>query len=138
MGGLSQFTYTLYHILIIFCLFLFVWIPTDRWEYFIRKYCKVLLHWEYTTTYYCQHFQILSIQIDKNFKSSEACDLSMNSGDPGKSFRWNILEIIIYFSPVQVTEEEQWNHYNEFVFLRKSDCPCNFRPVAASSQLEYF
>ena len=61
------------HILPFF--FLLVWIPTDRWEYFIRKYCKVLLHWEYTTTYYCQHFQILSIQKDKNFKSSEACNL---------------------------------------------------------------
>ena len=63
------------YLLIILCLILLVWIPTDRCEYFIRKYCKVLLHWEYTTTYYCQHFQILSIQKDKNFKSSEACDL---------------------------------------------------------------
>ena len=123
------------YLLIILCLILLVWIPTDRWEYFIRKYCKVLLHWEYTTTYYCQHFQILSIQKDKNFKSS---DLYMKSGDPWKSFRWNIKDYNFSLPPPQVTEEEQWNHYNEFVFLRKSDYPCNFRPVAASSQLEYF
>ena len=121
VGGLSQFTFTLYHILIIFCLFfLLVWIPTDRWEYFIRKYCKVLLHWEYTTTYYCQHFQILSIQKDKNFKSSEACDLYE---------KWRSVEILqmehhrwLYIFPCtghwgRTVESLQWVRLSSEVWL---------------------
>eukprot|EP00090_Calanus_glacialis_P028931 TRINITY_DN4638_c0_g1_i1.p1 TRINITY_DN4638_c0_g1~~TRINITY_DN4638_c0_g1_i1.p1 ORF type:complete len:277 (-),score=51.05 TRINITY_DN4638_c0_g1_i1:121-951(-) len=33
--------------------------------------------------------------------------------------------------PGQVTEEEQWNHYNEFIFVRKSpENDCNCAPLA--------
>ena len=42
----------------------------------------------------------------------------------------------------QVSEEEQWNHYNEFVFLRKSDSPCKCaavtKTITNNTSMEYF
>ena len=43
--------------------------------------------------------------------------------------------------PGQVSEEEQWNHYNEFVFLRKSEYPQvspGPRIIANNASPEYF
>jgi len=44
--------------------------------------------------------------------------------------------------PGQVSEEEQWNHYNEFVFLRKSDSPCKCaavtKTITNNTSMEYF
>jgi len=42
----------------------------------------------------------------------------------------------------QVTEEEQWNHYNEFVFVRGSECQCYSARLSSSrrqlNSMEYF
>ena len=43
--------------------------------------------------------------------------------------------------PGQVSEEEQWNHYNEFVFLRKSEfshVSPGPRIIANNASPEYF
>ena len=126
---------------------------TIYWSYFAFFFCwcgsqqtdENILLGNIVRYYYIGNIQPLTIvnifkfYLFRKIRTLKVARLAiyMKSGDPWKSFRWNIIDDYI-FSPVQVTEEEQWNHYNEFVFLRKSDYPCNFRPVAASSQLEYF
>ena len=40
---------------------------------------------------------------------------------------------------LQVTEEEQWNHYNEFIFVRKSTEPeCRCKPAGQGRRQEFF